>query len=91
MTETVLNRLKSGALNCASAVLNKMNIATEESRIKEKYEALGRRLLPALENDALDTLRNDPDVVELVGAISEMRTRLNALKTRAKKYKGKSR
>ncbi len=91
MTETVLNRLKSGALNCASTVLNKMNIATEESRLKAKYEALGRRLLPALENDALDTLKNDPDVVELVGAISEMRTRLNALKARAKKYKGKSR
>ncbi len=91
MTETVLNRLKSGALNCASTVLNKMNIATEESRIKAKYEALGRRLLPALENDALDTLKNDPDVVELVGAISEMRTRLNALKARTKKYKGKSR
>ncbi len=91
MTETVLNRLKSGALNCASTVLNKMNIAAEESRLKAKYEALGRRLLPALENDALDTLKNDPDVVELVGAISEMRTRLNALKARAKKYKGKSR
>lgn len=91
MTETVLNRLKIGALNCASTVLGKMNIATEESRLKAKYEALGRRLLPALENDALDTLKNDPDVVELVGAISEMRTRLNALKARAKKYKGKSR
>ncbi len=84
MTETVLNRLKSGALNCASTVLNRMNIATEESRLKAKYEALGRRLLPALENNALDTLKNDPDVVELVGSISEMRTRLNALKKRAK-------
>lgn len=88
MTETVLNRLKSGALNCASTVLNRMNIATEESRLKAKYEALGRRLLPALENDALDTLKNDPDVVELVGSISEMRTRLNALKKRAKMRQG---
>ncbi len=88
MTETVLNRLKSGALNCASTVLNRMNIATEESRLKAKYEALGRRLLPALENNALDTLKNDPDVVELVGSISEMRTRLNALKKRAKMRQG---
>lgn len=88
MTETVLNRLKSGALNCASTVLNRMNIATEESRLKAKYEALGRRLLPALENDALDTLKNDPDVVELVGSISEMRTKLNALKKRAKMRQG---
>lgn len=88
MTETVLNRLKSGALNCASTVLNRMNIATEESRLKAKYETLGRRLLPALENDALDTLKNDPDVVELVGSISEMRTRLNALKKRAKMRQG---
>ena len=88
MTETVLNRLKSGALNCASTVLNRMNIATEESRLKAKYEALGRRLLPALENNALDTLQNDPDVVELVGSISEMRTRLNALKKLAKMRQG---
>ena len=88
MTETVLNRLKSGALNCASTVLNRMNIATQESRLKAKYEALGRRLLPALENNALDTLKNDPDVVELVGSISEMRTRLNALKKRAKMRQG---
>lgn len=88
MTETVLNRLKSGALNCASTVLNRMNIATEESRLKAKYEALGRRLLPALEKNALDTLKNDPDVVELVGSISEMRTRLNALKKRAKMRQG---
>lgn len=88
MTETVLNRLKSGALNCASTVLNRMNIATEESRLKAKYEALGRRLLPALENNALDTLKNDPDVVELVGSISEKRTRLNALKKRAKMRQG---
>ncbi len=91
MTETVLNRIKCGALNCASTVLNRMNVATEESRLRAKYEALGRRLLPALENDALDTLKNDPDVVELVGEISEMRTRLNAMKKRSKAHQGKSR
>lgn len=90
MKESVLNKLKSGALNCASTVLNKMNVAAEESKLKAKYEALGRRLLPALENNALDTLANDPEIVELVGAISEMRTRLNAMKLRAKAHWGKS-
>lgn len=91
MTETALNRIKCGALNCASTVLNRMNVAAEESRLKAKYEALGRRLLPALENNALDTLKNDPDVVELVGAISEMRARLAAMKKRSKTHQGKSR
>lgn len=90
MKESVLNKLKSGALNCASSVLNKMNVAAEESKLRAKYEALGRRLLPALENNALDTLANDPEIVELVGAISEMRTRLNAMKLRATAHKGKS-
>lgn len=90
MKESVLNKLKSGALNCASTVLNKMNVAAEESKLKAKYEALGRRLLPALENNALDTLANDPEIVELVGAISETRTRLNAMKLRAKAHRGKS-
>lgn len=90
MKESVLNKLKSGALNCASTVLNKMNVAAEESKLRAKYEALGRRLLPALENNALDTLANDPEIVELVGAISEMRTRLNAMKLRATAHKGKS-
>ncbi len=90
MAETVLNRIKLGALNCASTVLNRMNVATEESRLKAKYEALGRRLLPALENQALDTLQNDPEVVELVGSISEIRTRISAMKKRACK-KGASR
>lgn len=90
MAETVLNRIKLGALNCASTVLNRMNVATEESRLKAKYEALGRRLLPALENHALDTLQNDPEVVELVGSISEIRTRINVMKKRACK-KGASR
>lgn len=79
MAET-LNKLKSGALNCASVVLNKVSIATEETRIKAKYEALGRRLLPALENDALNSLKNDPEVVELVGCISEMRTHIKEMK-----------
>lgn len=85
MAETVFNRIKLGALNCASTVLNRMNVATEESRLEAKYKALGKRLLPALENNALDTLQNDPEVVELVGSISEIRMRINALKKRAGK------
>ena len=83
MTET-WNKIKSGALNCAITMLNKVSIATEESRLKSKYEALGRRLLPALENDALDELKNDPDVVELVGCISEMRKRIRDMKKQEK-------
>lgn len=76
----MFDKLKTEALGCASTVLNKMNIATEESRLKAKYESLGRRLLPALENDALEALKNDPDVVELVGSIAEARARVQAMK-----------
>lgn len=87
MAESMFDKLKTGALGCASTVLNKMNVATEESRLKAKYEALGRRLLPALENDALEALKNDPDVVELVGSIAEARTRIQAMKQRNSKRK----
>ena len=61
MAENTLNKIKNGALSCACSVLNKINIATEESRLKAKYESLGRRLLPALEKDALDERKNDPE------------------------------
>lgn len=85
MAENTLNKIKNSALSCACSVLNKMNIATEESRLKAKYEALGRRLLPALEKNALDELKNDPEVVELVGNISEIRARVRDMKKRDQK------
>ena len=85
MAENTLNKIKNGGLSCACSVLNKINIATEESRLKAKYESLGRRLLPALEKDALDELKNDPEVVELVGNISEIRARIRDMKKREQK------
>ncbi|MCK9182486.1 MAG: hypothetical protein M0P13_06370 [Fibrobacteraceae bacterium] len=82
MPESTLNKLKNGAMNCASALLVRVDVAAEEARLRSKYEALGRRLLPVLEKDALDTLKSDPEVVELVGAISENKARIRELKKR---------
>jgi hypothetical protein len=85
MSETPLNKLKNGALNCASAVLLRVDLVAEQSRLKSKFESLGERLLRSLQEGSLDTLKEDPAVVELVGAIEENKARIRELEKRCQK------
>jgi hypothetical protein len=85
MSETPLNKLKNGALNCASAVLLRVDLVAEQSRLKSKYESLGKRLLRSLQEGSLDTLKEDVAVVELVGAIEENKSRIRDLERRCQK------
>ena len=85
MSETPLNKLKNGALQCASALLLKVDIVAEESRLNDKYKMIGKKLLDFIKNDSLDTIKDDPSIVELIGAIHENEVRIQELKKRSSK------
>lgn len=90
MSKMTLNSFKDSALLCASFALDRVNLAVDESRLSDKYRALGKRLLPALENGTLETLKDDPEVVELVGDISETLSRIEKLKRHSGKKGGRA-
>lgn len=85
MSETPLNKLKNGALNCASALLLRVDLAAEESRLDDKYKNLGKKVLDYIKNDSLDTLKDNPGIVELIGAIHENEVRIQEIKKRCSK------
>ena len=85
MSETPLNKLKNGALQCASALLLRVDIVAEESRLNDKYRMLGEKVLDFIKNDSLDTVKEDPSIVELIGAIHENEVRIQELKKRSSK------
>lgn len=82
MEETVLNKLKNGALNLASKGLLKVELATEEGRLKTKFQTLGKKLYSAVQDDLLKTIKDDPSVVELIGEIEESKRKIADLKKR---------
>ncbi len=77
MSESPLNKLKNGALQCASALLLRVDIVAEESRLNDKYRMLGEKVL--------DFIKEDPSIVELIGAIHENEVRIQELKKRSSK------
>jgi hypothetical protein len=85
MSESPLNKLKNGALQCASALLLRVDIVAEESRLNDKYRMLGEKVLDFIKNDSLDTVKEDPSIVELIGAIHENEVRIQELKKRSSK------
>ena len=85
MSESPLNKLKNGALQCASALLLRVDIVAEESRLNDKYRILGEKVLDFIKNDSLDTVKEDPSIVELIGAIHENEVRIQELKKRSSK------
>lgn len=85
MSESPLNKLKNGVLQCASALLLRVDIVAEESRLNDKYRILGEKVLDFIKNDSLDTVKEDPSIVELIGAIHENEVRIQELKKRSSK------
>lgn len=85
MSETPLNKLKNGALNYASALLLRVDLIAEESRLNNKFELLGKKVTSFIKNDTLQAVKDDPGIVELIGAIHENEERIKELKNRCNK------
>ena len=82
MNGTALNKIKSKALGVAGTALSRVELATEESRLKTKFQALGQKLYKAVQGDLLNTIKDDPSVVELIGDIEETKRRIEDLEAK---------
>ena len=82
MNETTLNKLKNKATAFASGALSRVEIATEESRLKAKFQALGKKVYRAVQGDLLNAMKDDPSVVELIGDIEETKRRIEDLEAK---------
>jgi hypothetical protein len=91
MDKTVLNKLKNHAMGFASATLVRVELATEESRLKTKFQALGQKLYGAVQDDLLKAIKDDPSVVEIIGGIEESQKKIAELEKKlSKESAGKS-
>ena len=91
MDKTVLNKLKNHAASLASAALVRVELATEESRLKTKFQSLGQKLYGAVQDDLLKAIKDDPAVVELIGGIEESQKKIAELEKKlSKESVGKS-
>lgn len=82
MSETPLNKLKNKALFAASSAVLRVELATEEAKLKKNFQALGQKLHMAVKEDLLNSIKDDPSVVELLGAIEERKRRIKSLEDR---------
>ena len=82
MAEKTLNKIKNKALNLASTALLRVELANEESKLKKRFMALGQKLHGAVRDDLLETIKDDPSVVELLGAIEEEKRLIETLRKR---------
>ncbi len=82
MAEKTLNRIKNKALNLASTALLRVELTNEESKLKKRFMTLGQKLHGAIRDDLLQTIKDDPSVVELLGAIEEEKRVIDSLRKR---------
>lgn len=82
MYETPLNKLKNKAMSAASSAVLRVELATEESKLKKNFQTLGQKLHMAVKEDLLASIKDDPSVVELLGAIEERKRRIKSLENR---------
>lgn len=80
MNKTPLNLLKNKAKSCASIVRNRVDVTSEEAKLAADYRKLGKKVYAAVLDNLLASMKDDPSVVELVGAISERLKRISQLK-----------
>ena len=85
MDKTVLNKLKNRAMGMASAALVRVELATEEGRLKTKFQSLGQKLYGAVQDDLLKAIKDDPSVVELIGGIEETKKKIAELENKLAK------
>lgn len=82
MSKIPLNKLRNSAMNFASTALLRVELAAEESRLKNRFQALGQKLHGAVRDDLLSAIKDDPSVVEILGAIEEHKRKINSLRER---------
>ena len=82
MAEKTLNRIKNKALNLASTALLRVELTNEESKLKKRFMTLGQKLHGAIRDDLLQTIKDDPSVVELLGASEEEKRVIESLRKR---------
>ncbi|MCQ2089230.1 MAG: hypothetical protein MJY93_03165 [Fibrobacter sp.] len=82
MYETPLNKLKNKAMSAASSAVLRVELATEESKLKKNFQTLGQKLHMAVKEGLLAAIKDDPSVVELLGAIEERKRRIKSLENR---------
>ena len=82
MSETPLNKLKNKAMSAASSAVLRVELATEESKLKKNFQSLGQKLHMAVKEDLLAAIKDDPSVVELLGAIEERKRRIKSLENK---------
>ena len=51
MNGTALNKIKSKALGVAGTALSRVELATEEGRLKTKFQSLGQKLYKAVQGE----------------------------------------
>lgn len=90
MAEKTLNKIKNKALNYASTALLRVELANEESKLKKRFMALGQKLHGAIRDDLLQTIKDDPSVVELLGAIEEEKRLIETLRKRIENPRSES-
>ncbi len=82
MQETVLNKLKNKASGLAATAVTRLELVTEENRLKTKFQALGQKVYSAVQGDLLNAMKDDPMVVALVGEIEETKKKIAELETK---------
>ena len=82
MKETTLNKLKNKATGIASGALSRVELVTEENRLKTKFQALGQKVYLAVQGDLLNAMKDDPLVVALLGEIEETKKKIAELESK---------
>ena len=90
INENTLNKLKNTAMDCASNVLSRVELSMVESKLKAKYQLLGQRVYEAIQEGRLDSIKDDPSMVEAVGAIFEIKKQVVELEQKLNKSEGTS-
>lgn len=90
MNKTIIDRIKKTVIDFSSQGASKveeaarssklrLDVISEKSKLQEKYASLGQKAFQAIQGANQSSLSEDPNVVELVGAISENLQRIDKL------------
>lgn len=85
MRETPLNKLKNKGKDCATAILRRVDLASEEAKLRSCFTKLGKQLHGAAKGSSLIDIKDDPSVVEILGEIEERTRTIKSLKNQMNK------
>lgn len=72
---------------CAGSIKNRIDLANEESRQAKRFQILGERVLQAVLDNNFQALKDDPTIVELIGAIQEKKLVIQELESKLAGHK----